>query len=99
MYCTERYAPTWRFYDGSKGVAHVKSKLGQSVALLSAEQRLNYYRTTATEVMRLAKSIKNSTLRAQYLQLAAGWRELAFELENSLHMPSESADTDHKPAH
>ena len=80
----------------------MKSKLGQSIALLSAEQRLNYYRAAATEVMRLAKSIKDSTLRAQYLQLAAGWHDLAFELENSLHMPSEpseSADTDHKTAH
>jgi hypothetical protein len=74
----------------------MKSKLGQSVASLSAEQRVSYYRAAAIDVMKLCNVIKEPVLRSQYVQLASGWYDLAHELENSLHVPGETADADHK---
>lgn len=74
------------------------SKLGQSVASLSAEQRVNYYRAAAMQVMKLCKVIKDPVLHSQYIELASGWYDVARELENSLHVPGELADADHKAA-
>jgi hypothetical protein len=59
------------------------TKLGQSLAALSLEERAQHYRAFANEAFRKAAISEGKELRAGYLSMAAGWHTLALEIERT----------------
>src|SRR3954471_13208578 len=62
------------------GKLTVSTQLGQALGPL--KRKSNYYRSAAAELVKLSEAIKDLSLKAHYIELAAGWHELASRLES-----------------
>ena len=67
-----------------------KRRLGRSTELLPAEKRAKHYRAAATEAFGRAEATRDIALRAEYFDLAAGWHNLAFEVERQTGVPDDA---------
>ncbi len=56
-------------------------RLGNPLEAFTTEERARYYRAAAQEALRAAREAGSESLKASYLQLAAGWQKLLLELE------------------
>jgi hypothetical protein len=54
---------------------------GNVLEAFTSEERGRYYRAAAQEALRAAQAATSESLKATYLQLAAGWQKLLLGLE------------------